>query len=91
MMMNLLKAGFVNVPAYPFDNQCTLMYIRLQEGDNMKQPRLPKANSPRIIVDCLETKKRLVEMADANNETVKEIVIRLVRKEYEKWGAGERR
>lgn len=50
----------------------------------MQQSRLPKADSPRIIVDSIETKQKLIEIGKVRGETLKEIVIRLVEEEYSK-------
>lgn len=54
----------------------------------MQQSRLPKADSPRIIVDSIETKQKLIEIGKARGETLKEIVIRLVEEEYSKINKG---
>lgn len=51
----------------------------------IKQPRLPNQESPRIVVNCSETKRKLTMMGDKNGETIKEIIKRLVGKEFSKW------
>lgn len=48
----------------------------------MQQSRLPKTENPRIIVECLETKKKIIEIAKRKNETIKEVVVRLVDREF---------
>jgi hypothetical protein len=50
----------------------------------MRQPRLPKPDSSRIVVDSLETKKVIIAISEKTGESLKEIIIRLVDQEHKK-------
>jgi hypothetical protein len=49
----------------------------------MKQPRIP-TDYPRISIESLETKKKLIEIGILKGETMKETIIRLVDQEYKR-------
>lgn len=55
----------------------------------MKQSKLPSLNSPRFVVECMDTKKKLIEIGEKNNETLKDIIVRLVEVEHRKHLGGK--
>lgn len=45
--------------------------------------KIPVSTSPKIIVDDLETKKKLVEIAQSKGESMKQTIVRLVGNEFD--------
>jgi hypothetical protein len=48
----------------------------------LKQPNPPSATSTRTVIDSALCKAQLMEISEQTGETLKEIVMRLVEKEY---------
>ncbi len=46
--------------------------------------KIPKASSPKIVVDSIEAKQKLIDICNKKGENIRETVVRLIKAEHRK-------